>query len=132
MFQFGAASIENLNECHPDLIKVLSLAIQKSKIDFGVAKSTKRTKEEQEEFVRTGKSKTMDSLHLIQKDGYRHAADIFAFIDGKVSYDAGKLRLIGQAIVTAAIECGVKIRLGMLWDTFMDMPHIELDRAYYK
>jgi hypothetical protein len=44
-------------------------------MDTTILNTTVRTKEEQAEYVRTGKSQTMDSMHLEQEDGWVHAVD---------------------------------------------------------
>ena len=59
---FSKKSKALLEQCHPDLQKVMNEAIKI--IDFTVLESTIRTKEQQAEYVKTGKSKTMNSKHL--------------------------------------------------------------------
>ena len=59
---FSKKSKALLEQCHPDLQKVFNQAIKI--IDFTVLESTIRTKEQQAEYVKTGKSKTMNSKHL--------------------------------------------------------------------
>ena len=59
---FSKKSKSLLEQCHPDLQKVFNQAIKY--IDFTILDSTIRTKEQQTEYVKTGKSKTMNSKHL--------------------------------------------------------------------
>lgn len=63
MPKFSAKSLSYLNKCHPDIIIVCNELIKY--VDFTVLASTIRTVEEQKKFVAEGKSKTMDSKHLI-------------------------------------------------------------------
>jgi len=50
-----------------------------------------RTEYQQKEYLRTGKSKTMNSMHL-----KRLAIDLNFFIDGVLTYDKNKLENIGR------------------------------------
>jgi peptidoglycan L-alanyl-D-glutamate endopeptidase CwlK len=62
MPKFSKKSIELLEQIHPDLQAVLIQAIHF--VDFTVLPSTVRTVAEQKTYFDTGKSKTMNSLHL--------------------------------------------------------------------
>ena len=73
MPKFSKRSKEKLKGVHPDLVKVVKEAIKH--VDFTVLEGV-RSLERQEELVRQGKSKTMNSKHLVQIDGYAHALDI--------------------------------------------------------
>ena len=75
MAKFSNKSKEKLKGVHPDLVKVLELAITYTEQDFSITEGV-RTKEQQAIYVRTGKSKSMNSKHLIQSDGYGHAVDV--------------------------------------------------------
>ena len=126
-FYLGKRSLESLEGVNPDLVKVVKRAIEITKIDFGVTEGL-RTTEKQKEYLRTGKSKTMNSKHLAQKDGYSHAVDLYCRDNnGEVTWKHEWFRLVIQSMFTAAIELGVKIKAGGLWRTFLDSPHFELD-----
>jgi len=83
MPKFGKRSLELLSQCHPDIVRVCNEVIKK--IDFKVLDSTIRTVEQQKQFVKDGKSKTMDSKHLIgEKRDKSDAIDIAPYpIDWK-------------------------------------------------
>jgi len=49
-----------------------------------------RTPEQQQIYVKTGRSKTMNSLHL-----QRRAVDLNFFVDGKLTYDKATLAPLG-------------------------------------
>ncbi|WP_319557916.1 M15 family metallopeptidase [Thiomicrorhabdus sp.] len=129
-YKLSKTSLSRLDGVHPDLVKVVIRAIAISRIDFGVAQGL-RTYEQQIQLVAEGKSTTLNSKHLPQADGYAHAVDLFAFVDGKADWTYQNLRLIIQAMMTAAIEEGVQIKAGGLWRDFLDSPHFELDQEYY-
>jgi peptidoglycan L-alanyl-D-glutamate endopeptidase CwlK len=130
MFSLSTNSQMKFRGVHPDLIRVARRAITITTVDFGIADGL-RSLELQQTYVAEGKSKSLNSKHLAQSDGYSHAIDVYGFANGKASYDMKHMRPVMQAFVTAAILEGVKIKLGGLWPTFVDTPHIELDLKQY-
>lgn len=120
----------NLQKVHPDLVRVVYRALELSPYDFGITEGL-RTLETQKQYVEEGKSKTMNSRHLEQEDGYSHAIDISVFAP-KLTWEHKHFRKVIQAFVTAAIEEGVQLRFGGLWENFLDSPHIELNKEYYQ
>lgn len=130
-YKFSKKSLEKLNTCHPDIQKICHELIKI--MDVTVLEGV-RTKEQQEEYVRKGMSKTMNSKHLKQADGYSHAVDLAPYpIDWndreRFAYMQGMVRGI-------ALQLGVNIRSGIDWDsdgqikdhTFFDGPHFELKK----
>ena len=130
MPKFSKKSKDLLSKAHPDLQIIYNELI---KIMDVTILETLRTKETQEEYVRTGKSKTMKSKHLEQDDGFSHAVDAAPWpIDWndreRFVYMQGMIRGIAHAK-------GIKVRSGIDWDsdgqikdhTFFDGPHTELD-----
>jgi peptidoglycan L-alanyl-D-glutamate endopeptidase CwlK len=127
--------MDRLKTCHPDLQKLLIEAIKH--YDITIIEGI-RTKERQEELVRTGMSKTMNSMHLDQGDGYSHAVDCalwpidwqdrdrFVFLQGFLKGLAIMMKEKG--------EITHDLRLGIDWDddgnikehSFFDGPHIEI------
>lgn len=75
-----------------------------------------RTPEQQEIYVKTGRSKTMRSNHL-----RRCAIDLNFFKDGKLTYDIELLRPLGEYWESLH----PKNRAGMFWSKFRDVPHLE-------
>ena len=116
MAKFSKKSKEKMKGVHPDLVKVLELAITYTKQDFSITEGV-RTKQQQTIYVQTGKSQTMNSKHLVQKDGYSHAVDVIPF---PVSWDLEKFYVIADAIEKAAEQLNVKIRWGGAWTTFVN------------
>ncbi len=122
--KYGKSSLEKLSKLHPDLVRVMHLALEKSKYDIGISE-TLRTPERQIEMVESGKSQTMNSRHLANEDGLSEAVDFFGYKDGP-TWDEKVLRKIAGAIFDAAFELGVHIKWGGHWESLLDMPHIEL------
>ena len=125
-FQLSQRSRDRLKGVHPDLIKVVELAIKKTPVDFIVTEGL-RTKERQKQLVAAGASKTMNSRHLTG-----HAFDVAALVGGSVRWDWPLYTKIAEAVKAAANELGVEIIWGGDWKSFRDGPHFELDRRYYK
>lgn len=75
-----------------------------------------RTKEQQELYVREGKSKTHNSMHL-----KKCAIDLFIFSDGQWIIDKDSLQNIGD-FWESLDELN---RWGGNWTSFKDLPHFE-------
>lgn len=124
-FRLSSRSIERMQGVHPDLVKVVMLAIQLTEVDFGVTEGM-RTIEKQREYVARGASKTMNSRHLTG-----HAVDLVAYIGAEVRWDWPLYHKIADAMKRAAKELNVPIVWGGDWRSFKDGPHFELDRRAY-
>ena len=75
-----------------------------------------RTQYQQAKYVKDGKSKTMKSKHL-----ERLAIDFNFFIDGQLTYDVDKVKVLGK-------YCELldeKNEAGMFWENFPDTPHFQ-------
>jgi len=151
MFNLSSRSEQRLSEVHPDLQKVVRLAIRRSKIDFTVLEGL-RSATRQKQLVAQGKSKTLDGRHITG-----HAVDLGAYVGGQVSWDWEHYYILAEAMRDAAVELGVPIVWGGVWDkrlnllhdtklavadyvksrkavgrdAFIDGPHFELDRKEY-
>jgi len=113
-FKLGPTSLLRLQGLNPDLVKVVERAIQLSDIDFTVLEGL-RTKERQAQLLKSGATTTMNSRHLTG-----HAVDLGALVDGKVRWDWPLYFKLAEAMRSAAIEFGVKITWGGVWDKTMD------------
>jgi peptidoglycan L-alanyl-D-glutamate endopeptidase CwlK len=115
----------NLKGVHPDLVKVVRRAAQITKTPFTVIEGM-RTKARQEQLVKAGASRTMNSRHLTG-----HAVDVAALVGGRIRWDWPLYASLADAMKTAAKELGVAIVWGGDWPRFRDGPHFELDRKIY-
>lgn len=123
MFKFSQRSEDNLNGVHPDLVKVVRLALQKTTVDFSVLEGV-RTLERQKKLLEQGVSKTLNSRHITG-----HAVDL-----GPVPLDWKNLagfKAISEAMKSAAKELGISIEWGGDWKKFVDCPHFQLSRRDY-
>lgn len=119
-FKLGERSIKRLEGVHPDLVRVVELAITKSEVDFTVLEGV-RTIERQKQLVAAGASKTMRSRHITG-----HAVDLGAWVGGSVRWDWPLYHKIAKAMKGAALELNQPIEWGGDWRTFKDGPHWQL------
>lgn len=124
-FKLSRRSLELMQGVHPDLVKVVLLAIQLTEVDFGVTEGV-RTIEKQREYYAKGASKTMNSRHLTG-----HAVDLAAYIGAEIRWDWPLYHKLADAMKRAANSLNVPIVWGGDWKTFKDGPHFELDRREY-
>lgn len=108
-YSLSELSLQRLQGVNPDLVKVVKRAIEISGIDFRVSEGL-RTLAQQREYVRQGKSQTMNSRHLTG-----HAVDLVAIVDGQVSWNFNHYYTIAKAMSQASTELGVKVRWGGAW-----------------
>jgi peptidoglycan L-alanyl-D-glutamate endopeptidase CwlK len=113
-YSLGSKSRNNLKGVHPNLVRVVERAIQLTPQDFTVQEGL-RTRETQRLYVQRGVSKTMNSMHLLQPDGFGHAVDLVPWINGQPRWEWPLIYPIADAVRKAAVELGVRIRWGGCW-----------------
>lgn len=129
MPKYSTRSKEQLQTCHPDLQRLFNEVIRHT--DCTILEGV-RSVASQKFNVSTGKSKTMNSLHLKQPDGYAHAVDVISY---PIDWNDWKRHLlfIGFVLGTAK-QMGINCISGVDWDSdfnvaehsFLDAPHFEL------
>ena len=113
-FKLSTRSKNKLKGVHPNMVAVVERAIELTKVDFGVTYGV-RSLAEQEKLVASGRSQTMKSKHLKQKDGYSHAVDVVAYDGSDVVWEINVYDDICDAFKEAAIEKGVAVKWGAAW-----------------
>lgn len=126
MYKFGKTSKERLEGVHPRLIAVAERALSYGILDMTVVPyGGLRTVADQKKLYDRGASKTMNSRHLPQSDGYGHAIDLAPYpVDWN---DIDRFLLQGSLMFRAAAEEGVIITWGGHWKRFKDYPHFQLE-----
>ena len=119
-FALGSASELRLIGVHPDLVKVVRLAITKTEVDFSVTEGV-RTLERQKQLFAAHATTTMNSRHLTG-----HAVDLAAYVDGLIRWDWPLYHKIADAMKAAAVELAIPIEWGGDWKSFPDGPHFQL------
>lgn len=146
--KFGKRSQQKLQTCHPDLIKIMNLAISVSSVDFSITEGH-RTVKRQSQLFDEGKSR-IDGI--VRKSKHNHkpsmAADIAIYHPAKywrqkIVYHQTHLAYVGGVIQACAEilhangDIDHLIRWGANWNndgvllmdqSFQDMPHFELVR----
>lgn len=142
-YRLSADSLALLSKAHPDLQRFVKRMIEITSVDFKVGE-TARTLARQKQLVKSGASKTLNSRHLVGKNGFAHAVDLHAYVGGGVRWDWPLYYKIAEAAKAAAVELDLPIRWGGAWkdlrtltgpatkwtqgNRFMDGPHYELAR----
>lgn len=121
MYKFSKRSLDNLKGVDERLVKLMEEVLSISPYDFGITEGL-RTIEKQKEYVKAGKSQTMNSYHLKGK-----AVDIKVYKDGKVTWDLKYYKEIANLVKRTAVEKGLKITWGGDWKTLVDGPHFQLE-----
>ena len=108
-YKLSNRSLSRMEGIDERMIEVVKVAIEHTKIDFGVTQGL-RTIEEQEKLVAAGASKTMKSKHI---DGL--AVDLMAYVDGRGCWELNVYDEIADAMKIGAEQCDVPIRWGAAW-----------------
>ncbi len=120
-FHLSKRSLSRLRGVHPQLAKVVKMAIEFTSVDFAVLEGV-RTIAKQREYVDRGVSWTMRSRHLTG-----HAVDLGAYDKGKIVWAWPLYFDIADAMDAAADFYKVKIQWGGDWKgKKADGPHFQL------
>lgn len=129
---------EKLEGVHPHMAAVVQEAALRLPFDLLVAEGL-RTLERQKLLYAQGRTApgpvvtwTLNSKHIRQGDGFGHAVDLYAQIDGKL--DATKTEAIAQAMLAASTKLSIPIVWGADWNHNgrphekgeTDSPHFQL------
>lgn len=131
-YRLGTASLARLQQVHPLLSACVVRAIQITPVDFTVYEGL-RSMERQRYLYEHGKSKKLNSRHLVGK-----AVDLPAW-HGYPKWDSDDAQQIASAMFQASKECGVTLRWGGDWDMdrdqsdeeWRDLVHFELPVRIY-
>mgnify|MGYP000128209097 CR=1 FL=1 len=131
MALFSKQSLETLDGVHPLLVEWAHELIQV--IDFKVVSGV-RTRATQMQYVSRGVSKTMNSKHLIQKDGYSHALDLAPYpVDWS---DLRRFYILAGAGLGIADQLNIPMTWGGRWNplddrfkvpSFNDLGHFQIN-----
>jgi len=140
-FKFGVTSSQRLSNCHKDIIEVMNEAIKFTDIDFGISCGYRSVKEQQD-LYNQGRNKAgvivtyVDGIKMKSKHNSLPslAVDIYAYVDGRATWDEKYLYYLGGVIMLIAKQKNITLRWGGNWDSdatmddqrFNDLPHFEL------
>lgn len=124
--KFSQRSLMRLEGVDERLQKIMNHAIVRTKVDFGIPPyGGVRTEKEQNLLYKEGKSKA-DGYEKLSRHQLGKAVDVYAYVDGKASWEEEHLAMIACAVLQSASQLGYKLEWGGLWKGFVDMPHFEL------
>ena len=143
-FAFSRKSQMRMVGVHPDLILIFYEALKVSPIDFGIPRDGGlRTAERQNELYNQVPAVTRldgyarKSRHQIDPEisEYGLALDVYAYVNGKASWDKTHLAIIAGVILSTAnrLKAQGRVSIGIRWggtfgsDNFRgwDYPHFE-------
>ena len=126
MFKLGKNSINNLAGVDGRLIDIADVAITLSNIDFGIPSTGGlRSTSDQAKLFEDGVSKA-DGVNNLSYHQSGKAVDVYAYVDGKASWDKLHLALIAAAMLQASAQLGYELRWGGNWKSWQDYPHFEI------
>lgn len=151
MNKLSNRSKSKLETCHPDLKRLVEVALPYCTIDFGISYG-ERSQKEQFELYKKGREQRSDKWVLVEPskkvtniDGYevksKHnhspslAFDFICYVNGKVTWKEKYYVFVAGYIMGKAQELGIDVTWGGNFDrdhdimeagTFHDLGHFEL------
>ena len=126
LFYNDTASRERLATVHPALRETVFRLGEDFPRAYLVVEG-RRTFERQKELVSQGKSKTLNSKHLRQKDGWSHAVDLVRVVDGIARWEDEFAIPMAQRMRDRFKNWSEwELVWGGDWRSFHDSPHFEL------
>ena len=120
IMELSKLSLERLEGVDERLNAVVIECAARCKFPFNVSEGL-RTVEKQREYVRQGKSRTMNSKHLTGK-----AVDLYPLSMDRKLVDWSRFEDLADLMFQVASGQGVAIVWGGNWKTFVDKCHFEL------
>lgn len=118
--------MDNLKGIDRRLIDIAELAITLTNIDFGIPSTGGlRTTEDQAKLYEAGVSQA-DGVNNKSYHQSGKALDVYAYVEGKASWDKLHLALVATAMLQASAQLGYELKWGGLWKSWQDMPHFEI------
>ena len=125
-FQLSNNSINNLAGVDGRLIDIADLAIKLTNVDFGIPSTGGlRTAEDQHRLFEDGKSKA-DGVNNLSYHQSGKAVDVYAYVNGKASWEKEHLAIIAASMLQASAQLGYELKWGGLWKSWQDFPHFEI------
>ncbi len=126
-FNFSKKSHERMITADSRLVEIAMLAIKLTKVDFGIPEfGGKRSRDDQVLLHAKGAS-NCDGIINKSKHQFGLALDVYAYVDGKASWQTEHLTSVAVAMLQAANQLGYKLSWGGFFNSIIDMPHFQLE-----
>ena len=128
-FKLSANSLKHLVGIDARLIELVKEAIKVSSIDFGIPSTggLRTSTEQRALFNKIPKVSACDGLVRRSKHQDGVAFDVYAYVDGKASWEPEHLTTVSKCILATAKKLDIPIKWGGNFIGFVDMPHFEID-----
>lgn len=130
-FEFSKRSVKNMEGVDQRLVDLFIEALSLSPIDFGIPETGGlRTAEVQHDLFVNGKSKCDGYLNKSRHQTGK-ALDVFAYINGRASWDNEHLAIIAGVVLSCAKRKKLKVTWGGSFGSAelkgWDRPHFQLE-----
>ena len=130
-FKLSKNSLKHLEGVDERLIKVATEAIKTTKVDFGIPSTggLRTSAEQRELFNKVPKVSACDGLVRRSKHQDGLAFDVYAYVDGKASWEPEHLIAVAENMIETAEKLDIPVKWGGTFVGFVDMPHFEIDET---
>ena len=126
MYKLSSSSKKNIQGIDTRSIEIINEALKITVIDFGIPSGGGLRTAEQQKVMFDKKVSKCDGTVNKSYHQTGKAFDVYAYVDGKASWDRYHLTQVAAAILQAAASLGYKLHWGGLFKSFVDMPHFEI------
>lgn len=138
-YRFSNKSLQRLETVKPELQLLFKEALKRSPIDFGIPQyGGLRTIEQQQDLYAQGRTEPgsvvtkVDGIDKVSRHQSGEAVDVYAYINGKASWDRTHLAIIAGVVYAMALELGIDIEWGGTFGSNdfhgWDYPHYQLKK----
>jgi peptidoglycan L-alanyl-D-glutamate endopeptidase CwlK len=130
-FKLSTNSLKHLEGIDARLIELATEAIKTTKVDFGIPKTggLRTSAEQRELFNKIPKVSACDGLVRRSKHQDGLAFDVYAYVDGKASWEPEHLTAVAENMIETAEKLDIPVKWGGHFKGFVDMPHFEVDET---
>lgn len=126
MYKLSKSSEKNMQGIDPRLVEIINEALNISVMDFGIPSGGGLRTAEQQRVMFDNKVSKCDGTKNKSYHQTGKAFDIYAYVDGKASWERAHLTTVATAMLQAAAKLGYPLQWGGLWKNFKDLPHFQL------
>lgn len=126
MYKLSKRSLSRLEGINPVLLNIVQKGIVHSPHDFGIPLTGGlRTADDQHKLFLQGVSKC-DGYNKKSYHQSGNAFDVYAYVNGKASWDKNHLKAIADHLIEIAKNDGIKLGWGGDFKSFYDGAHFEI------